>query len=155
MLEVCLQVVDKFCSRWLFPVVVTSLKQTVNNLYVMLDGIIRLVRRLHVLTTLLQSWCNKNVTRFTTQGCNNTVISWVYRTCWNNLVKLWLLQVVNSLFQTCSQLETSSANVTCWQTCYKMWDFCMCGEALKHRRETTKLCLVCIYFKHREVTIAG
>jgi hypothetical protein len=73
---------------------------------------------------------NKNVTRLTTQGCNNTAISWLYWiwTCWNNLVtsliiSTRLLQVVNSLFQTCWQLGTSSANTTCWQTCYKMWDF--------------------------------
>jgi hypothetical protein len=49
---------------------------------------------------------NKNVTRLTTQGCNNTAISWLYRTCWNNLVtsliiSTRLLQIVNSLFQTC------------------------------------------------------
>jgi hypothetical protein len=40
-----------------------------------------------------------------TQGCNIIVISWLYRTCWNNLatsliVSTRLLQVVNSLFQT-------------------------------------------------------
>jgi hypothetical protein len=27
----------------------------------------------------------KIVTRLTTQGCNNIVISWLYWTCWNNL----------------------------------------------------------------------
>jgi hypothetical protein len=62
---------------------------------------------------------NKNVTRLPTQGCNNTVISWLYRTCWNNLVtsliiSTRLLQVVNSLFQTCWQLVTSSAKTTYW-----------------------------------------
>jgi hypothetical protein len=46
---------------------------------------------------------NKNVTRLTTQGCNNIVISWLYRTCWNNLatsliISTRLLQIVNSLF---------------------------------------------------------
>jgi hypothetical protein len=49
---------------------------------------------------------NKNVTRLTAQGCNNIVISWLDRTCWNNLatsliISTRLLQVVNSLFQTC------------------------------------------------------
>jgi hypothetical protein len=49
---------------------------------------------------------NKNATRLTTQGCNNTAISRLYRTCWNNLVtsliiSTRLLQIVNSLFQTC------------------------------------------------------
>jgi hypothetical protein len=63
---------------------------------------------------------NKNVTRLTTQGCNNIVISWLYRTCWNNLATSLimpssLLQVDNSLFQTCWQLGTSSANTTCWR----------------------------------------
>jgi hypothetical protein len=38
-----------------------------------------------VLTSLIQSWYNKNVARLTTQGCNNIVISWLYRTCWNDL----------------------------------------------------------------------
>jgi hypothetical protein len=46
---------------------------------------------------------NKNVTRLTTQGCKNIVISWLYRTCWN------------SLLHTCWQLGTSSANTTCWR----------------------------------------
>jgi hypothetical protein len=70
-----------------------------------------------VLTSVIQSWYNKNVTRLITQGCNNIVISWLYRTCWNNLVtrqiiSTRLLQVVNSLFQTCWQLRTSSANIS-------------------------------------------
>jgi hypothetical protein len=55
-----------------------------------------------------------------TQGCNNIVMSWLYRTCWNNLLTSLIisrrfLQVVNSLFQTCWQLGTSSANTTCWR----------------------------------------
>ena len=63
---------------------------------------------------------NKNVTRLTTQGCNNIVISWLYRTYWNNLatsliISTSLLQVVNSLFQTCWELGTSSANTTGWR----------------------------------------
>jgi hypothetical protein len=50
---------------------------------------------------MLQGW--------RTQGCNNIVISWPYRTCWSNLVtsliiSTRLLQIVNSLFQTCWQL---------------------------------------------------
>jgi hypothetical protein len=121
------QAVDKLCSHCLFPVVVTSLEQAVNNLkqawwhYQTCYKV--------VLTSLIRSWYNKNVTRLTTQGCNNIVISWLYRTCWNNLATSLimssnLLQVVNcSLFQTCWQLGTSSANTTCWrlvdvQTCY-------------------------------------
>ena len=66
----------------------------------------------------IQSRYNKNVTRLTTQGCNNIVISRLYRTCWNNLATSLIistrsLQVVNRLFQTCWQLGTSSANTTC------------------------------------------
>jgi hypothetical protein len=36
-----------------------------------------------VLTSLIQSWYNTNVTRLPTQSasCNNIVISWLYRTC--------------------------------------------------------------------------
>jgi ACR3 family arsenite efflux pump ArsB len=57
-----------------------------------------------VLTRLIQSWYNKNVTRLMTQGCNNISISWLYRSCWNNLatstiVSTRLLEVFNSLFQ--------------------------------------------------------
>jgi hypothetical protein len=63
---------------------------------------------------------HNDVARLTTQGCNNIDISWLYQTCWNNLatsliISTSLLQVVNSLFQTCWQLETSSANTTCWR----------------------------------------
>jgi hypothetical protein len=102
-----------------------------------------------VLTSLMQSWYNKNVTKLTTQGCNNIVISWLYRTCWNNLgtnliVSTRLLQVVNSLTNSTTWQLNSSTTTTawqlnslttwdkqcehnlltaCWQTCYKMWDF--------------------------------
>jgi hypothetical protein len=67
--------------------------------------------------SVIQSWYNKNVTRLTTQGCNNIVISWLYRTWWNNLatsliIPTRLLQDVNSLFQTCWQLGISSASTT-------------------------------------------
>jgi hypothetical protein len=64
------------------------------------------------------------------------VISSIYHdhwTCWNNLatsliISSSLVQVVNSLFQNCWQLGTSSANTTCnWrQTCYEMWDSYVC-----------------------------
>ena len=68
--------------------------------------------------SLIQSWYNKNVTRLTTQGCSNIVISWLLQLCWHNLVtslitSTRLLQFVNSLFQTCWQLVTSRANTTC------------------------------------------
>jgi hypothetical protein len=60
-------------ALYLFPVVVTSLEQVVNNLeqawwyYQTCSKV--------VLTSLIQSWYNKNVTRLTTEGCNNIVIS--------------------------------------------------------------------------------
>jgi hypothetical protein len=121
LLQICSQAVNKLCSHYLFPVVVTSLEQAVNNLkqawwqswhYQTCSKV--------VLTSLIQSWYNKNVTRLMKQGCNNIVISWLYRTCWNNLatsliISTRLLQVVNSLFQTCWQLGTSSAKTTCWR----------------------------------------
>jgi hypothetical protein len=103
-----------------------------------------------VLTSLIQSWYNKNVTRLTTQGCNNIVITWLYptlleqppcnksdndvcdvtlsvhphRASWQvslatvgiepatfGIIPTRLLQVVNSLFQTCWKLGTSSAQL--------------------------------------------
>ena len=113
LLQICSQAaVDKLCSHCLFPVVVTSLEQAVDNLCNKFDGIIIKTCYKVVLTSLIQSWYNKNVTRLTTQDCNNIVISWLYRTCWNNLatslmISTSLLQVANSLFQTCWQLGAS------------------------------------------------
>jgi hypothetical protein len=88
-----------------------------------------------VRTSLIQSWYNKNVTRLTTQVCNNIVIPWLHRTCWNNLatsliISTRLLQVVNSLFQTCWQLGTSSAKTTCWRLATRCFQF----DSAKHRR---------------------
>jgi hypothetical protein len=110
LLQTCSQAVDKLCSHCLFPVV-TSLEQAVNNLYQAwwhyqtIDSTIY-DQTCHkvVLTSLVHSWYNKNVTRMTTQltqGCNNVVISWLYRSCWNNLVtnlitSTRLLQVVTN-----------------------------------------------------------
>jgi hypothetical protein len=104
----------------LFLVVVISLEQAVNNLW---QGWWH-HQTCHkvVLISLIQSWHNKNVTRLTTQknGSNHIVTSWVYRTCWNNfatnlIISTRLLQVVSSLFHTCWQLGTSSADTTCWR----------------------------------------
>ena len=71
-------------------------------------------------TSLVQPWYNKNVTRLTTQCCNNIFISWLYQTCWSNLatsliISTRLLPIVNSLLHTCWQLGSSSANTTCWR----------------------------------------
>jgi hypothetical protein len=104
---------------------------------------------------------NKNVTKLTTQGCNNTAMSWLYRTCWNNLVTSLiiparLLQIVNRLFQTCWQLVTTVRTQLVDETCYKMWDFCVTdteiiGDTQKSRilyqvcqQAINKLCSHCL-----------
>ena len=97
-----------------FALVVPSC-QRLEQLVTSLTGISDLLQ--DVPTTLIQSRCHKIVTKLTTQDCNNIVISWLYQSCWNNLVTSLivpssLLRVVNSLFQTCS---TSNANTTCQQ----------------------------------------
>ena len=111
-----------------------------------------------VLTSLLQSWYNKNAKRSITQDCNNIVISWLYQTCWNDLVtsliiSTRLLQVVNSLLHTSWQLAvTNSANTTCWRLVgrlarIKMWDFCVCKR--KHtdtQQEYIIYCVICFCF---------
>jgi hypothetical protein len=56
-----------------------------------------------------------------TQGCNSIVISWLFGHVGTTLqqgliMPSSLLQVVNSLFQICWQLGTSSANTTCWRS---------------------------------------
>jgi hypothetical protein len=80
-------------------------------------------------------WCNKNATRLTTQGCNNIVISWLYRTCWNNLAtslitstKLLqlLTRVVPNLLTTWDKQCEHNLLPACW-TFYKMWDLCVCS----------------------------
>jgi hypothetical protein len=58
-----------------------------------------------VLTSLIQSWYNKNVTRLATQGCNNIVISRLYRTCWNNLATSLIISTrLFKLLTACSKL---------------------------------------------------
>jgi hypothetical protein len=101
------------------PKLSTSLEQAVttcNNLV----GIIRFVARLFQqvrysddMTRMLQGWRHKVVTIL-------LHAPGLYWTCWNNLatnliISTRLLQVVNSLLQTCWQLGTSSANTTCWR----------------------------------------
>ena len=100
-----------------------------------------------ILTTLIQTCCNKIVTKLTTQGSNITVISWLYQSCRSNVVKSLivpsnLLQVVNSMFQNMPQnLGTSiNANTTCQQfvnrlvtTCLQVcYNFCVfrCAETI-------------------------
>jgi hypothetical protein len=116
-----------------------------------------------VLTNLIQSWYDKNVTKLTTQGCYNIVISRLYRTCWNNvatslIISTRLLQVVNSLFQTCWQLVTSSANTTCWRLVGRLATRCEiftcvyactpCGTHVKtHKLQQTCSRLVAMLFQ--------
>ncbi len=70
-------------------------------------------------TSLIQPWYNKNVTRSTTQCCNNIVISWLYQTCWNNLatsliISTRLLQIVNNCCILVDNLG-QAVRTTCWQ----------------------------------------
>jgi hypothetical protein len=158
LLQICSQAVDKLCSHCLFLVVGTSLEQTVNNLKQAWWHDYKVV-----LASLIQSWyINTNATRLTTQGCNKIVISWLYRTCWNNLatsliISTRLLQVVNNLFQTCWQLGTSSANTTCWQLvgrlatrCEIFQDVCSFHHILRaiHVAGQHELMLICLPIPH-------
>ena len=99
------------------------------------------------LTSLTQSWYNKNVTRLTTQGCNNIIITWLYQICWNNLatsliISTRLLQVVNSLFRACWQLGTSSANTTCWRLVGRLATRCeIFACVLISQEEHPRICL--------------
>jgi hypothetical protein len=112
LLQVCKQVVANLftsCRQVVFALLVPSCCNKFET------SCSQLVTSLMALSDLLQVFSyksdtvminNKNVTRLTTQGCNNIVISWLDRTCWNNLatsliISTRLLQVVNSLFQTC------------------------------------------------------
>jgi hypothetical protein len=84
-----------------------------------------------VLTSLIQSWYNKNVTRLVMQGCNNIVISWLYRTCWNNLaIQVWQYQQgCYKLLTTCSKLGLVDGlladllqDVRCYKiSCWPYW----------------------------------
>jgi hypothetical protein len=83
-----------------------------------LDDIIRLVTRLflqvwynHDITRMLQVWRHKVVTILL---YHMTVSDLLEQRCHkSDVTKLAVLQVVNSLFQNCWQLGTSSANTTC------------------------------------------
>jgi hypothetical protein len=70
----------------------------------LIDGIYNQTCYVVVPTGLIQPWYNKNVTRLTTQSCNNIVISWLYRTCWNSLAtSLILSQGCYKLLTACSK----------------------------------------------------
>jgi hypothetical protein len=90
-----------------------------------------------VSSDLLQGFSNKSDTVMIQQECYKVDDTRLQQYCYIMTVShlleqpckksdsINLLQVVNSLFQTCWQIGTSSAKTTCWQTCYKMWDFCV------------------------------
>jgi hypothetical protein len=68
------------------------------------DRIIGLVTRLFE-----QVWYSRDTTTMrhaslTTQDCNNIVISWLYRTCWNNLATLECLVISTSFLQAVNNL---------------------------------------------------
>ena len=66
---------------------------------------------------VLSCWnkISKTVARLTTEGCKNFIISMLLlgQPCYKSDNQVKLLQVVNSLFQTCCQLGTNSAKTTC------------------------------------------
>jgi hypothetical protein len=78
-----------------------------------------------------------------TQCCNNIVISWLYRTCWNNLATSLimpssLIQVVHSwqlVPNMLQQLGTSSANTTCRQLVGRLATRCETFPCLGERLE--------------------
>jgi hypothetical protein len=61
---------------------------------------------------MLQGWRHKVVTILLYQDCIGLVGT---NFATSLIISTRLLQVVNSLFQTCWQLGTSSANTTCWR----------------------------------------
>jgi hypothetical protein len=137
----CYKSVHKLSTSCVRTACSQLLEQVWNKLCNKLDGIIRLAANI-VLTSLIQSWYNKNVTKLTTQGCNNIVISRRYQTCWNNLAtslitSTRLLQVVNSLFQTCWQLGTSIANTTCWRLVGRLLTICEIFTLVYTRKNLT------------------
>jgi hypothetical protein len=111
-----------------FALLVTSCQQVRKNLSKLSD----LACCTIVLTNPLHAWYSKIVT---TLACvDNLVTSLLYHGC-NKLVSSLvarlimpssLLQVVNSLFQTCyNKLGTRSANITCWQLVNRLVTTCL------------------------------
>ena len=75
LLQICSQAVDKLCSHCLFPVVVTSLEQAVKQLVTSLMASSELLQGCSNKCDTVMIAYNNNVTRLTTQGRNNIVIS--------------------------------------------------------------------------------
>ena len=68
--------VSTSCVRTSCSKLSTSLEQAIDNLWEPWRECQRCYKA--VLTTLIQSCCNKIVSKLTTQDCNNIVISWLY-----------------------------------------------------------------------------
>jgi hypothetical protein len=68
---------------------------------------------IHDITRMLQGSPHKVVTILLFHDCIGLVGTTLQRT--SLIMPSSLLQVVNSFFQTCWQLGTSSANTTCWR----------------------------------------
>ena len=119
LLQICSQFVNKLYSHCFFQVIGTSCKQLVATYKV-------------VLTNLMPSRCNKNVTRQTKQVCNNIVMMTVSvllkQPCnkSDNIKKLVTscYQLVPNLLTTCTKPCEHNLLTACWQTCCKLWDFC-------------------------------
>jgi hypothetical protein len=109
----CSQAVGKWCSHCLFPVVVTSLKQSVNNLYWQAWRHYQTNYQTcykpgcsnksagysHDITRLLQGWRHKVVTILLYHDCIEFVGTILQQVC--QYQQGWrFLQVVNSLFHT-------------------------------------------------------
>jgi hypothetical protein len=166
LLQVCKQVVTNLftsCQQVVFALLVPSCCNKFGTSFWQLATI------LMALSDLLQGCSNKSdtvmiqvwyshVTRLTTQGCNNIVISWLHRTCWNNLatsliISTRLLQFVNSLFQTCWQLGTSSAKTTCWRLVGRLATrckifACVHSEQLSCATHMTSTCMLIGWLSH-------
>jgi hypothetical protein len=76
------------------PVVVTSLKQEVNNL-IQVRWRYQTCSKV-VLISLIESCYNKNISRL--------IVSWLYRTCWNNLATSTRISSCYKLLTACGKL---------------------------------------------------
>jgi hypothetical protein len=126
-----------------FALLVTSCQQVWNNLLTTCNNLVEIIRPVARLfwqvrymldiTRLLQPCVDNLVTSLLYHGCNKHVSTCSLVT--TLIMPSSLLQVVNSLFQTCyNKLGTSSASTTCWQlvnrrvttclqTCYNLCVF--------------------------------
>ena len=110
-------------QQFVFSLLVSSCRQVWNKLLTICDNI-NLVDVIRLMTD--------TVVTILLQPCNILVISRLYQTFWNILASSLLmppsslLQVVNSLFQTCcNNMGTSSANTTRWQLVNRFVTTCL------------------------------